>query len=414
MAGNGDKSTALWVLTQLRDAGYEALFAGGCVRDMLMGLASNDYDIATNATPQQVQAAFPKVLMVGAKFGVAMVIKSARTVEVATFRNDGSYSDGRRPDGVEYSSAREDALRRDFTINGMFYDPLADEVIDYVGGREDLKKGIIRTIGQPEKRFGEDFLRMLRAVRFSVRFDFEIESQTAAAVRKLCANIVKISGERICDELTRMLTGPNAVVALRLLEELGLAQQILPELFKEDDGLWQQAVVRMENVRQLDEMGMMGMLLCDLPTAAVRKIIRRWGASNSWRRTIEFMSENRDGWRSVLDGRLCAFKRFIADPAWECLFELWRTRERIETGKTGMCDRISAGAAKIEPAQIAPQPLVTGDDLGKSGVKPGKDMGAILNEIYDMQLDGDITSREDALKEAMKIFNSRNHSATRS
>lgn len=404
MAGNGDKETALWVLTQLLAAGYEAYFAGGCVRDMLMGLPSNDFDIATNATPRQVHGAFHKVLMVGAKFGVAMVIKSARTVEVATFRNDGNYTDGRRPDGVEFSSAKEDALRRDFTINGMFYDPVADEVIDYVGGRADLKKRIIRTIGQPDKRFGEDFLRMLRAVRFAVRFDFRIERGTAAAIRKLCGNIVKISGERICDELSRMLTGRDAVKSLHLLEELGLAQQILPELFNGSDELWRNAVARVASVGPLDDKGMMGVLLCDLPVGDLRKIIRRWGASNSWKRTAEFLGTNRDAWRCVLRERLCVFKRLLANPAWDALLALWRSRELAETDGKKMCDKISLAASKIDPAQISPRPLITGNDLGNSGVKPGREMGAILSELYDMQLDGDITTREDAIKQAKKIF----------
>ena len=404
MAGNGDKKTAMWVLTQLRAAGYQALFAGGCVRDMLLNLPSNDFDVATDATPQQVQAVFPKVLMVGAKFGVAMVIKSARTVEVATFRNDGSYSDGRRPDGVLFSSAREDALRRDFTINGMFYDPLADEVIDYVGGKADLKKGIIRTIGQPSRRFGEDYLRMLRAVRFAVRFDFKIEKQTTAAIRKLCSNIVKISGERVCDELARMLVGPNPVKAMRLLEKLGLAREILPEFFADGDEPWQRAVERIEKISQLDEIGMIGAMLCEMPVSEEQKIIRRWGASNLWRKTAEFMIVNRDSWRDVLDGRLATFKKLLANPAWRSLFELWRTREIIETSGNEKCCRISAAANDIDPAQISPRPLVSGSDLGKKGITPGREMGAILSELYDLQLDGVIKSRADALREAMKIY----------
>jgi len=215
MAKPATKSTALWVLRRLRSAGFQALLAGGCVRDMLLGVRSVDYDVATDATPRQVKRLFRHVLLVGAKFGVAMVIHRGRKVEVTTFRSDLSYSDGRRPDAVRFSTARQDAQRRDFTMNGMFYDPVADEVVDYVGGRKDLKAGIVRTIGRPDKRFAEDYLRMLRAVRFAVGLGFRIDPATAAAVRKHARGISAISGERIFDELNKMLSRDSAGEALR-------------------------------------------------------------------------------------------------------------------------------------------------------------------------------------------------------
>jgi len=203
MTKHADKATGMWVIRKLRAAGFGALFAGGCVRDMLMNARPADYDITTNATPQQVAKIFSRVVMVGAKFGVAIVMRQSRQVEVATFRSDLSYSDGRRPDAVKFSTPREDALRRDFTINGIFYDPIAREVIDYVGGRKDITARVIRTIGDPERRFAEDYLRMLRAVRFSVRLGFEITPPTISAVRKYAKKISNISGERICDEIGR-------------------------------------------------------------------------------------------------------------------------------------------------------------------------------------------------------------------
>ena len=222
MSDHATKSVALWVVRVLRGAGHEALFAGGCVRDMLLGRRSTDYDVATSATPEQVRGLFRRVLLVGAQFGVAMVIVRRRRVEVTTFRSEGAYSDGRRPNSVTFTSARQDALRRDFTINGMFFDPVARQVIDYVGGQKDLKLGVIRTIGPAEDRFGEDYLRMVRAVRFAARFEFEIQPATAQAIVHHAPQIVGISGERVFDELSKMLSRPSAPEALLRLEELGL------------------------------------------------------------------------------------------------------------------------------------------------------------------------------------------------
>ena len=243
MPRSADKSTALWVLKRLRTHGYGALFAGGCVRDMLLGLRPTDYDIATAATPDEVRRLFPHVLLVGARFGVAVVVHRGRHVEVATFRSDVSYSDGRRPDAVKFSTPKDDALRRDFTINGMFHDPIANEVIDYVGGRKDLTAGIIRAIGRPSERFAEDYLRLIRAVRFAARFGFRIDRATASAVRKYAPKIASVSGERICDELSKMLSHPSAGRGLELCHSLGLAQAMLPELFA-GDALWNVAVER--------------------------------------------------------------------------------------------------------------------------------------------------------------------------
>jgi len=230
MSANELKEASIDVVRRLRGEGYLAYFAGGCVRDMLMGNEPDDYDVATDAEPEAVSALFPRTVKVGAQFGVVVVMSGECQTEVATFRSDAGYSDGRHPDAVRFSSPEEDAQRRDFTINGLFFDPLKDEVIDYIGGREDLKGHIIRAIGEPRVRFEEDQLRLMRAVRFSARLGFEIEAATREAIVEMAERIHSVSAERIRDELQRMLCHKSRVRALELLDETGLLGQILPEV----------------------------------------------------------------------------------------------------------------------------------------------------------------------------------------
>ncbi|HEV3237319.1 MAG TPA: CCA tRNA nucleotidyltransferase, partial [Gemmataceae bacterium] len=230
-----ERDFAIQVVRQLREAGYQALWAGGCVRDELLGLMPQDYDVATDARPEQVQKEFRSTVAVGASFGVIEVLGPLAdigrlTVEVATFRSDVSYSDGRHPDAVVFSSAKEDALRRDFTINGMFFDPLADELIDYVGGKQDLEAKIVRAIGDPKIRFEEDKLRMLRAVRIAARFNFSLDEATAKAIRGMANEIQVVSAERIAEELRKLLLSPHRARGVRLLDETGLANVLFPEL----------------------------------------------------------------------------------------------------------------------------------------------------------------------------------------
>src|SRR5262245_38454690 len=238
-----DREFATDVVRRLRQSGYEALWAGGCVRDELLGLAPDDYDVATSARPEDVVRTFRKTVEVGASFGVVEVIGPRRPdgsypkVQVATFRSDGAYVDGRRPESVVFSSAEEDAARRDFTINGMFLDPLDGRVIDYVGGQADLQARVLRAIGDPRARFREDKLRLVRAVRFAARFGFPIEPETAAAVREMAAEITVVSAERIAEELRKILVHPGRAWALRQMDELGLLRQIVPEVESEMKGL---------------------------------------------------------------------------------------------------------------------------------------------------------------------------------
>lgn len=410
MSHAATKTTAMWVVRRLRKAGHQALFAGGCVRDMLLGERCTDYDVATDATPDQVRRLFPHVLLVGAKFGVAMVIVDRRKVEVTTFRSDVSYSDGRRPDGVRFTTAREDAQRRDFTINGMFYDPIARQVIDYMGGQADLQARVIRTIGPAEDRFGEDYLRMIRAVRFAVRFGFAIDPATAAAVRHHAPRITGISGERIFDELSKMLGRESAAEALAKLAELGLAKYILGDLLA-DEGVWRRAVERVAAVAgRRDVLLTLAALLGELPPKSVVASVRRWGASNDIRDAVCWIAEHLGGWRGAMELSLADFKRLMANGNFERLRILWGVQERMEAGQradaspTAISRQIARRAAGIPKDKVAPAPLVTGADLKELGLSEGPRLGRLLKALYDAQLNEEISTHHEAMELARKLL----------
>ena len=370
---------------------------------MLLAVPCADYDVATDATPDQVAELFDRVLLIGAQFGVAMVIRKNRSVEVATFRTDLPYSDGRHPDGVRFTSARDDALRRDFTINGMFYDPLDEQVIDYVGGRADLDGGVIRTIGPPDDRFAEDYLRMLRAVRFAVRLDFRMDPETVDAIRQRAPNISAVSGERICDELTRMLSSASAGKALAALGELGLAQEVLGELFA-DEGLWPRAVARVEAVADRQDVVLtLAAALCELTPAAIGKLTRRWGGANQLRDALCFLARGLDLWETAAELPLCEFKRLMANENFPRLAALWECQELSATGAATLSQRAGQRAAGIDAEKVSPPPLVTGDDLHAMGMQPGPKFGQVLRTLYDAQLDETILTRHDALARAKEL-----------
>ena len=432
MSAHATKSVALWVVRVLRKAGFEALFAGGCVRDMLLGIRSTDYDVATSATPQQVRKLFRHVLLVGAQFGVAMVIVNRRRVEVTTFRSEESYSDGRRPDHVTFTTARQDALRRDFTINGMFFDPIANEVLDYVGGREDLRRGVVRTIGSPELRFGEDYLRLIRAVRFAVRLGFQIEPATADAVRQHAPKITGISGERIFDELSKMLAKPSAAAALSRLEELELARHILPELFSEprpegsglsvstgqkhpgpltsargspQADLPHRAIARVATVAARKDLTLtLAALLCELNVATIASMVRRWGASNELRDGLVFLAGHLDDLPRSEAFSLSDLKRLMASRNFKRLLALWRVEEMLRTGKARLTAALARRAGKVDPSKVAPPPLLTGKDLKDIGLKEGPKLGGVLRALYDAQLNEQIVTRKQALALAEHIL----------
>ncbi|HDY65530.1 MAG TPA: CCA tRNA nucleotidyltransferase, partial [Phycisphaerae bacterium] len=275
-------------------------------------------------------------------------------------------------------------------------------VIDYIGGKRDLAAGVVRTIGRADKRFSEDYLRMIRAVRFAVRLDFRIARDTAAAIRKLAPGIEKISGERIYDELTKMLSEPTAGEALDKLMQLHLAPHIFPGLFDSDD-TWAPAVRRVEAVaKKRDTVLNFGALLCDVSTAAVRRIVRRWGASNEFKDAMVWLLEHRDDWRIAPEMRLCEFKRLMAGPHWSRGRELWKVREQIETTRCDQSRRIARRAGTIAPETISPPPLIIGEDLMKMGLTEGRKLGRILRTLYDAQLNEELKNRRKALAVAEK------------
>ena len=411
MAQPATKSTALWVLRRLRRAGHQALLAGGCVRDMLLGQRCTDYDVATDATPDQVRRLFRHVLLIGAKFGVAMVVHGGKKVEVTTFRSDLSYSDGRRPDAVRFTTAEQDAQRRDFTINGMFYDPLADKVIDYVRGQADLRSGIVRTIGHPADRFAEDYLRMVRAVRFAVRLGFTIEPATAEAICRFAPRIVAISGERIFDELTKMLALPSAAQAVGLLEQLRLLGPILPELADAEPRT--RAIHRLAALaRRKDPVLSLAALLADLPPKSISRILRRWGASNQLRDACCWLAEHLGDWpragRPTQPGQpgmaLCDFKRLLGSEHFGRLKLLWAVEEKRLAGGAQCARQIARRAAAIPTDQIAPPPLVTGADLMALGLAEGPRLGRILRDLYDAQLNEDFATRAEAMERTRQMI----------
>jgi len=369
-------------LRRLRKAGFQALLAGGCVRDMLLRRRCTDYDVATDAAPEQVRRLFPRVLLVGARFGVAIVVYRRRRVEVATFRSDVSYSDGRRPDEVKFASPREDALRRDFTINGMFYDPIGRKVIDYVGGRDDLARRVVRTI----------------AVRFSVRLGFEIDPATAAAARKHAERIAAISGERILDELTKMFATPSAADAAGKMHELHLARHVLPELFA-SPGLWDRAVRRVEAVaRRADAVGALSALLAELPPAAIGRIARRWGASNELRGSLAWLAEHAPQWRQVKRMPLSGFRKLAGHEQFSRLRVLWLAEAALSGGAGGTRRAVGRRLKEIPDGLALPAPFVTGADLLARGATEGPALGRCLRDVYDAQLDLAVRTRPEALK----------------
>ncbi len=409
MADGATKRQAIFVIRTLRKAGHEALLAGGCVRDMLMDRRPADYDVATSATPKQVKALFRRVIMVGAKFGVAMVVHHGRPIEVATFRTDLSYSDGRRPDKVQFVSAREDARRRDFTINGMFYDPLDGRVVDYINGQADLKAGIIRAIGRPDRRFSEDYLRMLRAVRFAARLGFRIEPATAKSIARHAEKIVHISGERIREEMEKMLSDSSAAWAVRELDRLGLLRAVLGELFVQGD-TWPAARRRVDIAgRRGDLLMTLAALLGDLPKVTVTRIIRRWGGANSTRDALVWMGEHRDDWRTLETASLAQVKQLLAHRAFDTLQALWRVRERAETAAARRSAAIARRIGRIDPDQIRPAAFVTGANLKRLGLAEGPKMGRILDELYEEQLNEHFASRREALARSRQLVGPQTH-----
>jgi poly(A) polymerase len=456
-----DKATE--IVRTLRKCGHQAYLVGGCVRDLLLGREPADYDIATDATPAEVMRIFPRTWAVGAQFGVVLVPvegsgeegekwalryaqddkglgdeKSSMVVEVATFRSDGLYTDGRHPDEVTYTrDPREDVQRRDFTINGLLLDPLNNEVLDYVGGRADLKAGIVRTIGQPERRFAEDKLRMLRAVRFAARFGYQIHPATFEAIRNLRSQIHHVSRERVRDELVKMLTEGHARRAFELLDQSGLLREVLPEVdrmhgveqppqFHPEGDVWVHTLLLLEGLPERAAPTLaMGALLHDVgkpPTFRVapdrirfdghvevgvkmaEEICHRLRFSNHDTEQIARLVANHMRLADVQEMKPSTLKKFFRLPRFQEHLELHRLDCLASHRNLSLYNYVREKLSQMPPEQIRPKPLLTGDDLIALGYKPGPQFKQMLTAVEDAQLEGRLADSEQAREFVRQVF----------
>jgi len=440
------------IVEKLRQRGFQAYLVGGCVRDLLLQREPKDYDVSTDATPQQVMEILPDTYAVGAQFGVVLVpmpdepseqssldtISKLETVEVATFRSDIGYSDGRHPDEVRFSrDPGEDVVRRDFTINGMLLDPLSGEVLDFVGGRKDLAAGIIRSIGDPERRFQEDKLRMLRAVRFAARFGYEIEPGTFAVIKRLADQIPVVSRERVRDELTRMLTDSHAHRAFQLLDETGLLENVLPEIsamkgvqqppeFHPEGDVFVHTLMLLDHLPQPCPPTLAwGALLHDVgkpPTFRIaadrirfddhvevgakmaEEICRRLRFSIDETERILALIQNHMRFGHVMRMKESTLKKFMRLPRFEEHLALHRADCLASHGNLGAYEFVEKKRNEIPPQMMRPAKLVTGDDLIAAGHAPGPKFREILDAVEDAQLEGRLLSRDQALEFVHREF----------
>jgi poly(A) polymerase len=432
------KDFAISIIRTLRDRGHQGFLVGGCVRDLLLGHEPADYDVTTDATPEEVMRIFPQTYAVGAQFGVVLVpfkngdnsSQKEKAVEVATFRCDVGYSDGRHPDEVRFSKeAREDVERRDFTINGLLLDPTKDEVLDYVGGRQDLERRLIRTIGEPARRFAEDKLRMLRAIRFAARFEYDIDAATFAAIQEFAPNIHQVSRERVRDELTKMLTEGHARRAFLLLDESGLLEQVLPEISRmkgveQPPQFHPEGDVFVHTLLLLDKLPpspsptlAWGALLHDVgkpPTFKVapdrirfdghvevgvkmaEEVLRRLRFSNDDAEQIVALVKNHMRFADAMRMKESTLKKFIRMPRFEEHLDLHRMDCLSSAGDLASYNFTREKLQSMPAEVVSPAPLLTGTDLIAAGYKPGPRFKEILTAVEDAQLEGTLRSKEEA------------------
>jgi poly(A) polymerase len=423
------KDKAIAIIKRLRDEGYESYLAGGCVRDMLLGQTPQDYDITTNAKPDDVVRIFPKTVPVGAQFGVILVMIEGQPFEVATFRHDGPYLDGRRPAQVRYGSLQEDILRRDFTINGMIYDPLADQLVDLVDGRKDLEGKLVRAIGNPHSRFEEDRLRMIRAVRFAAGLDFTIESETFAAIRELAPTIKQISWERIGEEITRILIEGGARAGFELLDRTGLLKVLLPEIdamkgveqspdYHPEGDVFTHTMLTLSHLESPTETLAYGCLLHDVakPVCIRRdeerltfyghtekgaemaeEVLKRLKRSRAARERVAYLVRNHLRHLQAAQMRLSTLKRFLGEEGIDELLELTRIDALSANGDLQYYRFCKQKLAELKEEEIHPEPLLRGRDLIAMGFSPGPNFQTILKQVEEAQLGGELSSREEAM-----------------
>jgi poly(A) polymerase len=389
------------IVKELRHHGHDAYFVGGCVRDMVMKIEPADYDIATSAHPEEIMRIFPRTEPIGAQFGVVLVIKRGHPFEVATFRSDEAYIDGRRPTGVVFTDAKHDVLRRDFTINGLLYDPLTGEVIDHINGRADIAARIVRAIGDPFARFEEDKLRILRAIRFGARLGYRIEPSTWDAVRQMAPRIHQVSSERIRDELTRILTEGQAAHGVRMLDESGLRAQILPELVY---------TPHIEKSLEFVTKGSpadfaMGVLLHRTKVGDVERVVERLKFSRAEMHHIVALVENLPRFSEIRQMSTSSLKRFFRITRFEDHLNLARIHA-LAAGEEPVDHAYAVRRqGELTEADIWPQPLITGNDLVGMGFRPGPKFKEILTRVEDEQLEGRLTTREQAIDFVRRQFN---------
>ena len=461
------RENAISIVRRLREEGHEAYFAGGSVRDALLGKTPQDYDIATGATPDAVQKIFPKTIEVGAQFGVILVLQDGDSFEVATFRHDGPYLDGRRPSHVRFAGMREDILRRDFTINGMMYDPFEDRVIDWVGGKEDLSRRLIRAIGDPRERFEEDRLRMVRAVRFAASLGFTIEENTFKAIRAEAGAITQVSWERIGEEVTRILIEGGARRGFEMLDEGGLLAEILPEVarmkgveqtpdYHPEGDVFAHTLLLLEQLKvsseqlavrsdptpessvltshsslltpHVTETLAYGALLHDVAKPVciekqgerityhghtekgaemAREILQRLKRSRAVWERVAYLVKNHLRHTQAPKMRVATLKRFLGEEGIEELLELTRLDALASNGDLQYFDFCRRKLEEFKHEEIHPEPLLGGKELIALGFTPGPLFHEILGELHEAQLEGAIQSQEQALEWVKKNYGDR-------
>lgn len=428
---------AVSIIKLLREKGYQALLAGGCVRDYLLGKSPQDYDIATDARPEAIEKIFPKTIAVGTQFGVILVILDGDPFEVATFRYDGPYLDGRRPSNVRFASMQEDILRRDFTINGMMYDPIADRLIDLIGGREDLERRLVRAIGDPAERFREDRLRTVRAVRFAASLGFTIEENTFRAIKDHAPTITQISWERIGEEITRILTEGGARNGFELLDSTRLLKVIFPEIeamkgvgqspdFHPEGDVFIHTLMVLSHLSQISNLKSQisetlayGCLLHDIakPVCVKREtgritfyghtekgaemaveIMKRLKRSRAAWERVAYLVKNHLRHTQAPKMRLSTLKRFLGEEGIEELLELARIDALCASGDLQYYHFCMEKMAELKHEEIHPEPLLRGRDLIAMGFTPGPLFHKILQEVEEAQLEGEISTREQAVE----------------
>ena len=427
MRSQRDKAVA--IVKRLREQGFESYLAGGCVRDFLLDKVPQDYDIATSARPEDVERIFPRTIPVGAQFGVILVILDGDSFEVASFRFDGRYLDGRRPSEVRYGTLQEDILRRDFTINGLMYDPIEDRVIDLIGGKKDLERHCIRAIGNPQERFDEDRLRIVRAIRFAASLNFDIESATLDAIKQSAGTITQISWERIGEEITRILTEGGARRGFELLEETGILKIVLPEVEQmkgieqgsehhPEGDVFEHTLLTLSHLEAPSETLAYGCLLHDVAkpvcfrkqddritfyghtdrgaemAEAVLKRLKRGRAA--WEK-VAYLVRNHLRHIQAPKMRLSTLKRFLREDGIDELLELTRIDALSSSGDLQYYQFCQERLAALQEEEIRPEPLLRGKDLIEMGYVPGPIFAEILQRVEDAQLGGELLNRQQAI-----------------